>query len=131
MTHGATYTLTHPPQGSAQKRTFPHYSSSSKTEWECGAVTMVLLAASLEHHTAFPHSNTGPNGTANHTHITMTLPKTVPCRCKLGLHEMLWSSLRMKLLTHRVDGAAGNYVQELRLRLQHFSVSFKAQRVQK
>lgn len=56
----------HPPQGSVQKRTFPHYSSSSKTERERSAVTMVLLAASLEH--AFPYSSSLPIRAANHTH---------------------------------------------------------------
>lgn len=39
------------------------------------------------------------------THITMTLPKIMPCRCKLGFHLIFFPNLRMKLRTRRIDGA--------------------------
>lgn len=65
MTHGATYTHSHTLRRVQRGKEHSLIIGAVQRQWECTAVTMVLLAASLEHHAAVPHSNTEP---ANHTH---------------------------------------------------------------
>ena len=55
--HTLTHTHTHSLRLGTEKNipSLQQHSSSSKAEWECGAVSMALLAASLEHYTDYRH----------------------------------------------------------------------------